>query len=272
MFRPNSSVVYPCGAAKPVLTVSAGPLVTEVTQHFSEWCTHVLRLRKGDPAIEVEWTAGPIPLGQGWVPTPPPAPPPPGQCSGFVGDAGQKLGCAAAVPSSAAGHCACGGGKFAVGAGHAVLTCGDACAGRICVGWEQTANCGTTVQPALAKPCSFEPPGFASGFCQCSMGRRVGSGGAAPFNWPNNGCNVDKGGNCSEICARPPPQDNWGKELVMRYSSDLANNGTFYTDANGREMVKRHTNRRGPSYPPLQVFEPVAANCERLVCPWSKRG
>eukprot|EP01047_Picozoa_sp_COSAG01_P037392 COSAG01_NODE_2967_length_6790_cov_12.544762_7_plen_39_part_01 len=39
MFRPNSSVVYPCGAAKPVLTVSAGPLVTEVTQHFSEWCT-----------------------------------------------------------------------------------------------------------------------------------------------------------------------------------------------------------------------------------------
>ena len=36
--------------------------------------------------------------------------------------------------------------------------------------------------------------------------------------------------------------------------------GLFYTDSNGREMVKRIRNGRGPSYPPLDVNEPVAGN------------
>jgi hypothetical protein len=46
----------------------------------------------------------------------------------------------------------------------------------------------------------------------------------------------------------------------MRYSSGLKSKGTFYTDSNGREMVKRVYNKRGPSYPPLNVTEPVAGN------------
>ena len=32
------------------------------------------------------------------------------------------------------------------------------------------------------------------------------------------------------------------------------------TDSNGREMVKRQRNARGPSYPPYQIGEPVAGN------------
>ena len=52
----------------------------------------------------------------------------------------------------------------------------------------------------------------------------------------------------------------WGKEVSMRYSSGLKSKGTFYTDSNGREMVKRVYNKRGPSYPPLNVTEPVAGN------------
>merc|ERR1719424_607894 len=52
----------------------------------------------------------------------------------------------------------------------------------------------------------------------------------------------------------------WGKEVSMRYSSGLKSKGTFYTDSNGREMVKRVYNERGPSYPPLNVTEPIAGN------------
>jgi alpha-mannosidase len=56
-------------------------------------------------------------------------------------------------------------------------------------------------------------------------------------------------------------KDNiWGKEVSVRYSSSLKSAGTFYTDSNGREMVKRQYNARGPSYPKLNVSEPVAGN------------
>jgi alpha-mannosidase len=54
--------------------------------------------------------------------------------------------------------------------------------------------------------------------------------------------------------------DNWGKEVIMKYSTDLNSGGVFYTDSNGREMMPRKTNARGPSYPPLVVHEPVAGN------------
>jgi len=55
--------------------------------------------------------------------------------------------------------------------------------------------------------------------------------------------------------------DRWGKELVMKYTStSLQTKGTFYTDSNGREMVQRVFNARGPSYPPLDINEPIAGN------------
>ena len=62
-----------------------------------------------------------------------------------------------------------------------------------------------------------------------------------------------------------PPVDsgkanNWGKEVIVKYSTGIESQGTFYTDSNGREMVKRQFNKRGPSYPPLVVNEPVAGN------------
>lgn len=46
----------------------------------------------------------------------------------------------------------------------------------------------------------------------------------------------------------------------MKFTSGLASKGTYYTDSNGREMVKRVRDQRGPSYPPLVVSEPVAGN------------
>ena len=45
-----------------------GALVTEVHQDFSEWASHVIRLYKGRGYVEVEWTAGPIPIDTPWLP------------------------------------------------------------------------------------------------------------------------------------------------------------------------------------------------------------
>jgi hypothetical protein len=42
--------------------------------------------------------------------------------------------------------------------------------------------------------------------------------------------------------------------------SGIESAGTFYTDSNGREMVKRQRDARGPSYPKYVVGEPVAGN------------
>merc|ERR1719197_2468774 len=52
----------------------------------------------------------------------------------------------------------------------------------------------------------------------------------------------------------------WGKEVVMMYQTELESKKTFYTDSNGREMLKRVRDERGPSYPKLNVSEPVAGN------------
>ena len=54
--------------------------------------------------------------------------------------------------------------------------------------------------------------------------------------------------------------DRWGKEVIVKYKTDIGSHGLFYTDANGREMVQREYNVRGPSYPTLKVSEPVAGN------------
>ena len=51
------------GAAGEVVE---GPVVTEVRQVYSAWTTHVIRLHAGQPYVELEWTAGPIPIDTPW--------------------------------------------------------------------------------------------------------------------------------------------------------------------------------------------------------------
>jgi alpha-mannosidase len=141
MFRPNTSeLFFPGPHAIPTVQVVEGPLVTEVYQRFSAWATHVVRLYHSAPGaainklIEVEWTAGPIPVETPWFP---------------------------------------------------------------------------------------------------------------PVAHAHN---------------KPLPNE-WGKEVVMRFNSSLGSKGTFYTDSNGKEMVKRQYNKRGPSYPsPYKISEEVAGN------------
>ena len=49
-----------------------------------------------------------------------------------------------------------------------------------------------------------------------------------------------------------------GKEIVTRYSSDLKTEEEFYTDSNGREMIKRKLNHR-PTWN-ITLEETVAGN------------
>nr|XP_051693851.1 lysosomal alpha-mannosidase isoform X5 [Oryctolagus cuniculus] len=42
------------------------PLVQEVHQNFSAWCAQVVRLYRGQRHLELEWTVGPIPVGDKW--------------------------------------------------------------------------------------------------------------------------------------------------------------------------------------------------------------
>ena len=124
LFRPALQRTLRPALTEPTIEVSTGPLISEIKQKFADWATHTIRLTKGSPYVEIEWTAGPIPID----------------------------------------------GSY---------------------------------------------------------------------------------------------DDLRGKELVLKVSSDIASDGVFYTDSNGREMIKRKRDARGPSYPPLVVNEPVAGNyCE----------
>jgi len=127
IFRPNSSRFFECAASgsRPTVEIIRGELMVEVRQTFSDWASHVIRLVKDTPYIEVEWTAGPIPIHTDWI---------------------------------------------------------------------------------------------------------QGEG-------------------------------DLGKEVSIRYNTGLKSQGVFHTDSNGREMVKRIRNGRGPSYPqPLNISEPIAGN------------
>lgn len=53
-------------------------------------------------------------------------------------------------------------------------------------------------------------------------------------------------------------RDKIGKEIVTRYSSNLETAKTFYTDSNGREMLKRVRNYR--STWDLKLEEPISGN------------
>lgn len=52
--------------------------------------------------------------------------------------------------------------------------------------------------------------------------------------------------------------DSLGKEIVNKFSSNLGSNGEFYTDSNGREMLKRIRNFR-PTWK-VNLSEPIAGN------------
>ena len=55
-----------------------------------------------------------------------------------------------------------------------------------------------------------------------------------------------------------PIRDNIGKEVVIRYDTDIASAAKYYTDANGREVLERIRNYR-PTWH-YTVFENTSGN------------
>jgi hypothetical protein len=205
IFRPINQTTSDIAPGVPAMEVTTGALVTEIKQTVANWATHVIRLTKGSPYIEVEWTAGPIPMAYN---AHPPAPmPAPGGCQG----------------------------------------------------WHQTQHCDPhgpedPKHPDSACNATLKNHG-ASGFCQCAKGVKIyGEGCGAPAGFV--------GKTCDDVCNAPVPVtvQEEGKEIVLKVTTDIASKGDFFTDSNGREMVPRIRNGRGPSYPPLSINEPVAGN------------
>ncbi|NWW41924.1 MA2B1 mannosidase, partial [Panurus biarmicus] len=64
IFRPNASTPIPV-AKRAATRLLKTALVQELHQNFSAWCSQVLRLRPGQPYLELEWTLGPIPVSDG---------------------------------------------------------------------------------------------------------------------------------------------------------------------------------------------------------------
>jgi len=56
-----------------------------------------------------------------------------------------------------------------------------------------------------------------------------------------------------------PVQDGVGKEIISLYCTDIANEGVFYTDSNGRQMMQRKRDLR-PTYEIDPSLEPTSQN------------
>lgn len=53
-------------------------------------------------------------------------------------------------------------------------------------------------------------------------------------------------------------QDQIGREIITRFDTDIESNGIFYTDANGRELLKRVRDQR-PTWN-LTLLEKISGN------------
>lgn len=58
-------LAWPTGSARATLEIVESAVVSEVRQAFVGWGTLTTRLWRGARAVEVEWTAGPVPIADG---------------------------------------------------------------------------------------------------------------------------------------------------------------------------------------------------------------
>lgn len=53
-------------------------------------------------------------------------------------------------------------------------------------------------------------------------------------------------------------RDEKGKEIISKFKTDLDTKGVFYTDSNGRELLRRQRNKRDTW--DVELFEQIAGN------------
>lgn len=82
------------------------------------------------------------------------------------------------------------------------------------------------------------------------------------FNdWASQEVNLFDGASTIEVewtVGPIPIDDNIGKEIIIRYDTDIATASKYYTDANGREVLERTRDYR-PTWN-YTVFENVSGN------------
>ncbi len=80
-------------------------------------------------------------------------------------------------------------------------------------------------------------------------------------DWASQEISLYDGGEFVEVewtVGPVPIDDNKGKEIILRYNTDIASQAKFYTDANGREVLQRTRDFR-PTWN-YTVTEPVSGN------------
>ncbi|CAF1687975.1 unnamed protein product, partial [Adineta ricciae] len=80
-------------------------------------------------------------------------------------------------------------------------------------------------------------------------------------NWASQEISIYGEGHIVEvewIVGPIPIEDDRGKEIIMRYDTDIPSNGLFFTDANGRQVLQRKRDYRS-SYN-YTVYESVSGN------------
>ncbi|XP_040846183.1 lysosomal alpha-mannosidase-like [Ochotona curzoniae] len=65
VFRPHQQKPLPVSQRAEIHLLKSS-LVQEVHQNFSDWCSQVVRLYRGQRHLELQWTVGPIPTFDGW--------------------------------------------------------------------------------------------------------------------------------------------------------------------------------------------------------------
>ncbi|GJP85072.1 hypothetical protein CLOP_g15174 [Closterium sp. NIES-67] len=116
-------------------------------------------------------------------------------------------------------------------------------------------------RPTSPDPVPINPPNSTASSLQVVRGPLVDEVHRQVAPWIKEIVRVYKGTNYAEMeyaVGPVPVDDGFGKEVVVRLSSSLASNATFFTDSNGRDFIQRTRNFRADWN--LTVTEPTAGN------------
>ncbi len=95
----------------------------------------------------------------------------------------------------------------------------------------------------------------------CTKSALVQSASIIFNDWTNQELNLFDGASTVEVewtVGPIPIDDNFGKEVIIRYDTGIASASKYYTDANGREVLERIRNYR-PTWH-YTVLENVSGN------------
>ncbi len=98
-------------------------------------------------------------------------------------------------------------------------------------------------------------------FSTCIIGQLVQTAIVTFTDWASQEISVYDEGEFVEVewtVGPIPIDDNIGKEIILRYDTNIASQAKFYTDANGREVLQRTRDFR-PTWN-YNVTEPVSGN------------